>query len=113
MIDSASIVRQLIKEAKDKTLAKTAAVTCAKNCPPGKCECGKKEEKKDSTKEANLKTAALMREMASNIETILPQPVSAKLAKDLNFPVHPAPRPGFHLKPDDMGHTPFDLRPLS
>lgn len=108
MIDSASIVRQLIKEAKDKTLAKTAAVTCAKNCPPGKCECGKKEEKKDSTKEANLKTAALMREMASNIETILPQPVSAKLAKDLNFPVHPAPRPGFHLKPDDMGHTPFD-----
>ena len=105
MLNSDLIVKQLLKEARDKT--KTASATkCGEGCTDKSHN--HKPAEKDNAKEARLKTAALMREMASNLETILPQTAGAKLAADVGFKTSPAKRQGFSYKSDDMGHTPDD-----
>jgi hypothetical protein len=103
MIDTSLIIRDLIKTAKAKALD----AACSK-CNSAPCKCKKEEPKADSTKEARIKVAALMEELASNLEQILPQSATAKLAADVAYTTHPAPRADFKLKQDDMGHTKHD-----
>lgn len=103
MIDTSLIIKDLIKTAKAKALD----AACSK-CNSAPCKCKKEEVKTDSTKEARIKVAALMEELASNLEQILPQSATSKLAADVAYATHPAPRAEFKLKQDDMGHTKHD-----